>query len=211
MSTSTPRRRPGEPVLALCTNCGNSFPLTDTARIYVWRKTGRAACSAECRAELRGRGMREYLKRNPEYRDILAQRCREVINPLGHTPEARAKAAATRRRNGTYAMLNGGNGRPLPEPQRRLAELLGWPTEFIVPTGQHVKRGPPSHYKLDIANPAVKVAVEVDGWLGGAGWIVLRFTNQDVLADTAACARTVMAAALQLLDTDDKISDLATA
>jgi len=77
-----------------------------------------------------------------------------------------------------------------------------------VPTGQRATGGPPSHYKIDLANPDLMIAVEVDGqshssragqerdrrkdeWLTGAGWLVLRFSNREVMADSAACARMV--------------------
>lgn len=129
-------------------------------------------------------------------------------NPMS-SAESRAKMAATLREIGHRPRSQGGNGHGLTEPQRALSDLLGWPTEVIVPTGQRVKGGPPSHYKIDVGNPAAKVAVEVDGrshsslarqesdrrkddWLRGAGWCVLRFTNEEVMADTAAVAATVL-------------------
>ncbi|MHB1593881.1 MAG: endonuclease domain-containing protein [Streptosporangiaceae bacterium] len=87
--------------------------------------------------------------------------------------------------------------------------------EFAVSTGRRVP-GLPSCYKLDLAHPAAKVAIEIDGnshnttlgkerdrrkqeWLTGAGWTVLRFSNREVMADTAACARTAMSTTLRLL------------
>lgn len=101
--------------------------------------------------------------------------------------------------------MRGGNGTGPTEPQRRLAEALGWPTEVVIPTGQRRKGGLPSHYKVDVGNRDLKVAVEVDGgshaslarreqdrrkteWLTEQGWTVLRFTNREVLADVEACA-----------------------
>ena len=93
---------------------------------------------------------------------------------------------------------------------------LGWETEFVVPTraGRQLG-GLPTHYKLDIAYPELMVAVEVDGhshntterkaqderkteFLAGLGWTVLRFSNQEVMADTAACARTVLSTTSKL-------------
>ena len=70
-------------------------------------------------------------------------------------------------------------------------------------------------HRFDWAWPHVKVAVEVDGgshcslerkdqdrrkgeWLTGEGWTVLRFSNQEVMAGTAACARTVMSTTSKL-------------
>jgi very-short-patch-repair endonuclease len=89
-----------------------------------------------------------------------------------------------------------------------LARATGLALHYVVPTGGRKKGGPPTHYKLDLAAPLLKLAVEVDGnshcplnrkaqdrkkeaWLRGAGWTVLRFTNAEVLDDTATCAQTV--------------------
>ena len=67
----------------------------------------------------------------------------------------------------------------------------------------------PTHYKIDVGNTELKVAVEIDGgshsslarqeqdrkkdaFLRSIGWTVLRFSNAEVMDDTAACARTVL-------------------
>lgn len=124
-------------------------------------------------------------------RDDVRNRMSETLRSMGHRPSVR-----------------GGNGYGLTEPQRLLSEELNWPTEVVVPTGRPRTPGVPTHYKLDIADPDRKIAVEVDGgshyplarqesdrrkdaFLRGAGWTVLRFSNQEVMADTAACAQTV--------------------
>lgn len=68
--------------------------------------------------------------------------------------------------------------------------------------------GNPTHYSLDVANEALKIAVEVDGgshvalavrardkrkdeFLRSRGWKVFRFTNRQVEEDLAACVRIV--------------------
>ncbi|MGH8572339.1 MAG: DUF559 domain-containing protein, partial [Gammaproteobacteria bacterium] len=35
-------------------------------------------------------------------------------------------------------------------------------------------------------------------WLRGEGWTVLRFSNQEVMADTAACAQTAVSTTSRL-------------
>lgn len=69
--------------------------------------------------------------------------------------------------------------------------------------------GAPTHYKIDIANEALKIAIEVDGqshqsfqrreqdarkdaFLRGLGWIVLRYTNKQVTGHLADVVRMVL-------------------
>lgn len=131
-------------------------------------------------------------------------------NPM-RKPEARAKMAATLKQIRHAPKFRGGNGKPIPEPQRRLAELLGWPTEVtIVPRDGQM----PWHYKADMAHPTMKVLVEVDGGshfslarresdarrnirLAGLGWLTLRFSNQDATERTAECAAMVWSTTLK--------------
>ena len=106
--------------------------------------------------------------------------------------------AATLAANGHRPPVRGGNGTGPTSRKRHSLDFGG--DGVIIPTGQRVKGGPPSHYKLDLASPAAKIAVEIDGpshrslkrreadrrkdqWLNAAGWTVLRFTNGDVAAE----------------------------
>lgn len=98
--------------------------------------------------------------------------------------------------------VQGGNGRPLPEPQRILAETLQMPTEYVIRTKRvkHLFDKVPNCYKADIADPASLTAIEVDGVshnntvvrardlkkmlvLQALGWSVLRFQNAEIMAD----------------------------
>lgn len=197
------------PIVAPCSICGTVFTLPQSKWAY-WRKTGRAICSAACRevsaARTRPGPMSEA------GRASLSARM-TANNPM-NMPETRAKVSARLREIGHKPSVRGGNGRGLTRPQRLLSEALGWPTEVVIPTGQRRKGGLPSHYKVDVGNPGLKVAVEVDGgshcslarreqdrrkteWLTGQGWVVLRFTNREVLADVEACADKVRDAAVR--------------
>jgi len=82
--------------------------------------------------------------------------------------------------------------------------------EFVVSTGKGSRaKGLPTHYKIDVALPEHKIAVEVDGlshnllcrkeqdkkkdrFLRGVGWKVLRFTNRQVMEHLEECAQEVM-------------------
>jgi hypothetical protein len=126
-------------------------------------------------------------------------------NPM-RLQENREKMKATLAEIGHKPRSQGGNGKPMPEPQRRLAEFLGWPTEQVVVPKDGTM---PWHYKLDIAHPTMKVCVEVDGGshcslarresdrrrderLSRLGWLTFRFSNRDAMERTAECARTVL-------------------
>lgn len=199
------------PVTA-CTNCGYVIALSTWQHPF-WRKTGHAYCSPECGRE----GIRSHLtgqtgKHTAEGRAALSQRMTKC-NPMSD-PEVRARQATTLRAIGHRPPVQGGNGRGLTQPQRLLSQALGWPTEVVVKTGNPSRGaqrvpGIPSHFKLDIANPQLRIAVEVDGeshralavrardqrkdaFLTGAGWSVLRFSNREVMADTEACVRMVL-------------------
>lgn len=199
------------PIIAPCSICGTAFTLKVSQRAY-WRATGRAICSPPCLQEARNRAALKSGVATEAGRASISRHMK-ARNPMSD-PRVRAKVATTLRSIGHAPKERGGNGRGLTEPQRLLAEALGWETEVIVKTGSPT-RGPahvpgiPVHYKLDIASPELMIAVEVDGgshcalerkaqdqrkdeWLTGAGWTVLRFSNREVMADTGACARMVM-------------------
>jgi hypothetical protein len=126
-------------------------------------------------------------------------------NPM-RFEENREKMKATLAEIGHRPRIRGGNGKPAPEPQRRLAEFLGWPMEVIVAPSDGEM---PYHYKIDIAHPTMKVCVEVDGGshfslarqesdrrrdarLSALGWLTFRFSNAAAMERTAECAQTVL-------------------
>lgn len=197
-------------IIVPCTGCGTVFTLKLQQRQY-WKNTGRAYCTPECSyaAVERSKAGRTV---SVAHRAALSRHM-TARNPMA-APDVRARMAATLKAVGHAPKVRGGNGRGLTESQRLLSEALGWDTEVIVKTGnpsrgvEHIP-GIPTHYKLDIASLELMIAVEVDGgshcalerkaqdrrkgeWLTGAGWTVLRFSNREVMADTADCARTVM-------------------
>lgn len=120
-------------------------------------------------------------------------------------PEAREKMSRTLKRIGHRPTVRGGNGTGLTEAQKILLLKLGphWFPEHVAPTGARIKGGPPTHYKIDLANPELMIAVEIDGashgtlvrkaadrrkdqWLSAHGWKVFRFSNREVMSSIAS-------------------------
>lgn len=191
-----------KPVNAVCTECGAPVTLTDKRKIDTFRSSGRTYCSDTCRDTWVSRNASERMARTN--RQYASERMRRN-NPM-HRPESREKMSGTLRRIKHKPRARGGNGSGPTEPQRRLAEFLGWPMEVVVPPGDGER---PYHYKLDIAHPSMKVCVEVDGGshcslerqasdrrrdarLSSLGWLTFRFSNQEAMERTAECARTVL-------------------
>ena len=122
-------------------------------------------------------------------------------NPM-HNPASVEKASKSLR--GRTFLSRGGNGK-LTEPQKLLAKMLHAPMEYAIstkPVRGQFKSLPPS-YKVDLAVPRARIAIEVDGhshktkkWkfldrrktsvLNALGWSVLRFWNHEVLKDPQA-------------------------
>lgn len=116
-------------------------------------------------------------------------------------PDVKAKMVDSLK--GRAPKSRGGNGN-LSEPQMALLAALGdgWVVELAINTRdvRHLFDRPSNHYKADIANAALKIAVELDGFshnspkaraldakkeaiLSALGWKVFRFSNQQILSD----------------------------
>lgn len=153
----------------------------------------------------------QRLHRNPQAMKNLRRYLLSDRNPF-RDPVKRAEAqnkAHSKLAASGYRTLNGGNGKGPTWPQLVLARRLGWPTEYVVPTKG--LPGYPSHYKLDIANPERRIAIEVDGqshsskavrakdikktrFLEARGWTVLRFRNAEVMRNLSAVLRVIQQA-----------------
>lgn len=102
-----------------------------------------------------------------------------------------------------FNRIKGGNGKGPSVPQQLLWEALGegWEIEHVVKTGDAPQFGRgdrPSHYKIDLANPEKRIAVEIDGpshrgheetdrkketFLSETGWTVFRYSNRQIARD----------------------------
>lgn len=199
-----------------CEWCGTSFQRekrqrfcgqTCSAKWRMSRPDFVASLHTPKRAEACRQAM-QNLRRNPQAMENLRRYLLSDRNPF-RDPVKRAEAQSKAHRKLAafgYRMLDGGNGKGPTQPQQLLARLLGWPMECVVPTKG--LPGYPSHYKLDIANPALRIAIEVDGqshsskavrakdmkktrFLEERGWTVLRFRNAEVLEDMPTVLRMI--------------------
>lgn len=119
-----------------------------------------------------------------------------ALNPMSN-PEHRETCSRRLRAMNHQPSVRGGNGRGLTRPQQILLDALGesWVAEFALSLVRKTP-GYPTHYKLDLALPERRVAIEVDGnshhsrkhldvkkdeKLRSLGWLVLRFWNQEIL------------------------------
>lgn len=140
----------------------------------------------------------ERMKRNnPMYRSEIREKVRLTLIAIGHRPVTR-----------------GGNGHIAPMELRLLTALDGWVGSYSVATKKGRGSGYPTCYKIDIANPSLMIAIEVDGashgtlarkeqdkkkqmFLEERGWIVLRFTNKQVAENLEGCVQVVQSTILK--------------
>ena len=173
-----------------CQSCGRLFE--------VGRKRQQRFCSRSCVARFNHQHnplLRERRKPVTERQRRASSERMKKNNPM-NDPDVRARAHAATRGRG-WLGTRGGNGAPMPAPQRLLHELTDWPTEVAIPTGN-----PQWHAAVvDLANVELKVAIECDGlthrtnrqqnrdrikeqMLGALGWLVLRFSNETIMEQT---------------------------
>ena len=123
---------------------------------------------------------------------------------------------------GRTFLARGGNG-TLTRQQKKLCQALGLPKsamEYAIPTLKAKGHFPslPTAYKVDLAIPEVKLAIEVDGkthktkkWkfldqrkteiLNFLGWTVLRFWNKEVDQDLNKCVQITLSTISKLKGT----------
>jgi hypothetical protein len=138
----------------------------------------------------------------------------KVKNPMANPATLEKMSRALK---GRTFLSRGGNGQPT-EPQKLLASALGWAMEHPICTAavKDIFPSLPNCYKVDIADPAAKLAIEVDGrthnqrrWkfldrrktevLHALGWRVLRFKNEQVMRDVRAVVTEIESARRQVI------------
>jgi len=146
-------------------------------------------------AKKRGQKRREWFASGNPKAEAERDRIR-ALNPMSD-PKVREKSSRRLKEIQHKPSVHGGNGMGLTPPQQILLDVLGdeWIAEYALSLGPRTQ-GYPTCYKIDIANPKRKIAVEVDGHshrsrkaqdqkkdekLASLGWTVLRFWNWDIL------------------------------
>lgn len=192
-----------------CLECQKTFLCKDTTQ-----RKERKFCTASCAMKRRCRLTPMSQEQRAKNAATMSRIMKEVMKPGGvrarassermvkNNPmkreEIRTKVSLTHKASG-HKPPQGGNGRPAPEPQIALFQVLAgrWEMEFVVNTKKR-REGFPNCYKIDIAHPEKKIAIEVDGeshnclktqvadmkktkFLESVGWTVLRFGNREIL------------------------------
>jgi len=106
------------------------------------------------------------IRSRPEVQEKLNRYLHSTSNPFrwlaAQYRAANQSDTIGSRKGQDYSHLIGGNGRGLSESQLMLQERLGWATEYCISI-KPCRPGYPTHYKVDLADPRLKIAVEVDG------------------------------------------------
>ena len=128
--------------------------------------------------------------------------CSKKLQNPSHRSDVRAKISSSLKEIGHKPRIRGGNGKGPSEPQMMLHKALGegWAMEFVQNVWQGKKiEGVPNHLKIDIANPNLMLAIEVDGGSHGTlkrqeqdrrkevilasfGWTVFRVSNAKAMS-----------------------------
>jgi hypothetical protein len=191
--------------MLICAECGRGFIGSKPQR----QKAGRGKnvlCGPVCIASHSSRTMAQT---NSKYAsDRMTKH-----NPMSNSA-SRKKMVKTLKRVGHKPTVRGGNGTGFSPAEKVLSEATGF-LPYTVSTKGGRAIGLPTHYKLDLAAPEKKLAVEVDGrshqalsrqeqdrrkelFLRSLGWTVLRFTNKEALEETEKCCEIIKTTASML-------------
>jgi hypothetical protein len=196
------------PLVAVsCEFCKNEFQLSMSQRSELRAgRQNRFFCSTSCSGK--------WVLNQPGQQEIRQSKVSQLRleRDFLNTPEAISKRVETLKLIG----VTGGSGRPPPKPHQMLADALSLPIEYPINSGRNRSDGFKAVYHVDIASPDVKLAIEVDGrshryglWperdrkktevLNSLGWVVLRFTNKEIMDNLDAYAQKVIAMIQELM------------
>ena len=197
-------QRSGTRVTKACQQCGEPF---ESIRIK-----DRRFCSKTCSMsnrwtdeEIRARYESSMANKSETQLRVASERMKRM-----NKDEDFRKKADESKRGKPFTGVRGGNGHITPE-QRILAEATKYVPEYAVKTGN-------PRWKcalLDLANPDLKIAVELDGvshntklqksrdarkvpMLAALGWTTIRFSNEQVRSDMEGVLRSIRECESQL-------------
>jgi|GEM_PF-3438098 len=192
-----------------------SSPSRDGEPQAPWRSVRWRSALKAC--ECCGQEFRPWTKRQPDgsltiqkERLWLKQRfcsisCAKIHSNCMRSRKVREKVSTTMKAKGHAPRVRGGNGQ-LTEPQEKLLKRIGdgWVAEFAVPVPDYLSRCLPKHLKIDVAQPDLMIAIELDGrshhspdrrlqdsrkttYLAQSGWSVFRVTNERAIELCSTC------------------------
>lgn len=198
-----------------CPQCGVEVECSGSVGLGRARRN-RAFCSEQCKRE---KVSKEASERMAATNRRYASERMKRKNPM-HNGVSKDKMKATLKEIGWKPPVRGGNGTGPTVPQKRLADALGIESEYAIRTGatRNDPRRLPTAYKVDLAYPSKKLAIEIDGqshgvlsrqaqdrkkeaFLRSIGWTVLRFSNKQVMEHLEECVRTVTSTISKLKET----------
>lgn len=207
-----PRKKKVRTETLPCNECGTTF-LASAYQLQRVKNSLPSYCSRACSSLAVGRKSSETM-RNTNLKYASARM--KLNNPM-HKEGVREKVSATLKLIGHAPKVRGGNGRPPTKAEVALHEMFsgfGFENQSIVPTGVHGGIYP-NHYKIDCGNQKLKIAIEADGashsardrklqdakkdeFLRGQGWVVFRFSNEQILNGRDHVFVTVLPTILKL-------------
>ncbi len=202
-----------KPFTAACANCGKTVIVKTKARGAVayksyeqYKATGRVYCCKRCcelykRMLISKKMSTKSIKRKKQLSEWMKKN-----NPMKNK-SSRDKLSRTLKRIGHKPTPIGAE---ISKPQQKLFDALGrgWVLEHVVTTNMPRGSGYPTNYKIDIAHPVLKIAIEVDGathfgeaarkrdrrkeaFLQSRKWKVIRFTNAEILDNVNNCVNKI--------------------
>lgn len=187
-----------------CNYCGKKIINPTKNQKDTYRRRGRAYCSKKCGKEYARRiASKTMSETNKKY----ASERMKKNNPMKRE-EIREKVS--KKLKGHKPTVIYGNGRGLTQPQEKLLNLLlkyNAIPEYAVSTKGYIGSYP-KNYKIDIALPEYKIAIEVDGnshraikrkiedmkkteLLENKGWKVIRFWNDEINKNVSKCLKEI--------------------
>ena len=189
----------------VCKVCGKGFRLQ-------FRTSNQTCCGLSCNTkwmhsipeiqEHRRRrtviGLKRFHAAHPEVAQRMSQWSKAI--PRSIRIKMGRKVSATLKRIGHRPKIRGGNGTGPTKAEKVLMSLFSkavW--NYGIKTGKWNGSGYPPVYKVDLAFPKQRLAIEADGachglwdnrnvkdqkkdaFLAGLGWRVLRFSNKEIL------------------------------